>query len=974
MQSAARRLLVVVLTVSLVAPWSAAADARAFVARPRGFWRLPRARCCRAAEACAVQQLLAQARANLDTDEPATAEKQFAAVLRLEPCNVSALIGRGNALRQLDRPDAALNCFQAALRFNPKNPEAFSGRGRVRSDKTDFDGALADCTEAIRLSPNSSEAYRNRGCVFGNHHEPDKAIADFERAIELSPHNAWAYYCRARARWDTKQQDQAISDVSEAIKLAPGIARFVRVRASLWGHKNETAKAIADLGLAIRLKPTEVEYYLARSDAYSSLNDSEGAIADASRAIELNAKNATARFFRGRSYCMKGDWDRAIGDLTDAIRLDPKYTGAYYYRCVAFAARQQVDTALADADEAIRLDPSVSDLYRARGLIYRTKGDEAHAKRDLYRCRVVALQAVLRDLDLAPKNKEEPTVDGALELRIRRQVESLGYGDSVQQSIVELVRTWNLPALKHKLDSAMSDWNRHKLSTAQFVKVQQNVAEDLARIINTVIWATDYKTGGHELTEVAQDKVGCCQGMGLLYYVLGNAVGLSVEGLDVDLMADGPSPDGVCHIACIVELSDSSLIMVDATKQVGHNAFVSKPFRLKDLFRLVGTYWELKNKANPLGLHQVVQIVNANGLIALLEVNRAMELIKKGDFSGAKHDCVKALAQNNRSWAVYFCDGHIYGASGRYGDAVGSFSDAVARDPSDAIAYAYRGWCYDKLGKNHLALADFNKALYLSPKLTLALTSRCRCYLTAGDLQRAMEDADAALKTNRDDAETYQLRAEIWDDMGNRESELLSSSGRRESPQQPATAGSNYPPKSLVAGDPTDDPEQKANTWKHIEDLTNPIPVSAPSASSESADPIDVIQHVSARKDYYEHAVSDLSEALRLDPESSGAIANRGRVYAQLGNLNAALADCSEAIRLDPKNVAFYRVRSAVYETKGEPDKAIADVDTIIRLDPKSADAYTARAELYASKHDVKKAAADYREAERLKPSDDRYR
>lgn len=103
MRSVARRVLVVVLTVSLVVPWSAAADARTAAARPRAFWRLPRARWRRASEACTVQQLLAQARANLDNDEPAAAEKQYSAVLRLEPGNVAALIGHGTALLRLDR-------------------------------------------------------------------------------------------------------------------------------------------------------------------------------------------------------------------------------------------------------------------------------------------------------------------------------------------------------------------------------------------------------------------------------------------------------------------------------------------------------------------------------------------------------------------------------------------------------------------------------------------------------------------------------------------------------------------------------------------------------------------------------------------------------------------------------------------------------------------------------------------------------
>ena len=69
MQFSARRVLVAVLAVSLVISWSAAADARAVAARPRGFSRLPRARWRRAAETCAVQQWLSEAREKLVGDE-----------------------------------------------------------------------------------------------------------------------------------------------------------------------------------------------------------------------------------------------------------------------------------------------------------------------------------------------------------------------------------------------------------------------------------------------------------------------------------------------------------------------------------------------------------------------------------------------------------------------------------------------------------------------------------------------------------------------------------------------------------------------------------------------------------------------------------------------------------------------------------------------------------------------------------------
>ena len=168
MRSVARRVLVVVLAVSLVVPWAAAADVRPAVARPRGlFSRLPRARARRAAEACAVQQLLAQARANLDKDEPAAAEKQYSAVLRIEPGNVAAFVGHGTALRQLNRLNGALLACETAIRLDPRNSDAYRARAAVYVVKGDYSRAFADCDEAIRLNPKNSDAYYWRGYARG---------------------------------------------------------------------------------------------------------------------------------------------------------------------------------------------------------------------------------------------------------------------------------------------------------------------------------------------------------------------------------------------------------------------------------------------------------------------------------------------------------------------------------------------------------------------------------------------------------------------------------------------------------------------------------------------------------------------------------------------------------------------------------------------------------------------------------------
>jgi len=124
----------------------------------------------------------------------------------------------------------------------------------------------------------------------------------------------------------------------------------------------------------------------------------------------------------------------------------------------------------------------------------------------------------------------------------------------------------------------------------------------------------------------------------------------------------------------------------------------------------------------------------------------------------------------------------------------------------------------------------------------------------------------------------------------------------------------------------------------------------------------------SAKKEY-DQAIADYTEAIRLDPKNAETYANRGPLFYYLkGESDKAIADFTEAIRLDPKNATTYHNRGWVYDAKGESDKAIADYTEAIRLDPELAAAYANRGSVYDKKGEYDKAIADYTEAIRLDP------
>jgi tetratricopeptide (TPR) repeat protein len=107
-------------------------------------------------------------------------------------------------------------------------------------------------------------------------------------------------------------------------------------------------------------------------------------------------------------------------------------------------------------------------------------------------------------------------------------------------------------------------------------------------------------------------------------------------------------------------------------------------------------------------------------------------------------------------------------------------------------------------------------------------------------------------------------------------------------------------------------------------------------------------------------AMSDLNEAIRLDPAYACAYSNRGRVYAFKRDFDHAMADYDEAIRIDPGFALAYNNRGDAWFNKGDLDSALADFSAAIKYDPSLAIAYGNRGFAHYRKRDMARALADY--------------
>src|SRR3981081_4231307 len=84
-------------------------------------------------------------------------------------------------------------------------------------------------------------------------------------------------------------------------------------------------------------------------------------------------------------------------------------------------------------------------------------------------------------------------------------------------------------------------------------------------------------------------------------------------------------------------------------------------------------------------------------------------------------------------------------------------------------------------------------------------------------------------------------------------------------------------------------------------------------------------------------------QRLEADNSDAAAFAHRGRAWREAGEPDKALTDLSAAIRLQPDNARWLSVRGLVYDDLEEFDRALRDYDEAIRLDPNDALSYDRR-------------------------------
>ena len=120
---------------------------------------------------------------------------------------------------------------------------------------------------------------------------------------------------------------------------------------------------------------------------------------------------------------------------------------------------------------------------------------------------------------------------------------------------------------------------------------------------------------------------------------------------------------------------------------------------------------------------------------------------------------------------------------------------------------------------------------------------------------------------------------------------------------------------------------------------------------------------LATRKRSYNRAVEDFDKVLALQPENVDALIARGNAYSQLGDNGRALADLDRAVQLAPDNAQAYVIRGLANNRRGQKQLAMQDYQTALKYAPRYPQALANRAALLSQEGKYDQAIADLDES-----------
>ncbi|MDE6048766.1 MAG: tetratricopeptide repeat protein, partial [Paramuribaculum sp.] len=283
------------------------------------------------------------------------------------------------------------------------------------------------------------------------------------------------------------------------------------------------------------------------------------------------------------------------------------------------------------------------------------------------------------------------------------------------------------------------------------------------------------------------------------------------------------------------------------------------------------------------------------------------------------------------------------------------FNQAIAAKPYLAQPYFYRALAKLNLDDFNGALTDASEAISRNPFMTDAYELRAVAYQNLGQPEKAIADYDQVLKTLPDNRGIIFNKALAQQDIKDYEGAkkaydtLLKAHPRFDN---------GYIGRARLKLETGDTLGAYEDAQKALEINKNAINAYLLKADVE----------INKNKDYAA-ALSDMDEAIKIQPRYPGFFINRAFIRRNLDDYYGAISDYDYAIQLAPGDYVPFFNRALLYMEVRDFDRALKDLDKVIALHGPDIKTLYNRAIVRNEKRDFKGAMADINEVLRRYPN-----
>ena len=152
---------------------------------------------------------------------------------------------------------------------------------------------------------------------------------------------------------------------------------------------------------------------------------------------------------------------------------------------------------------------------------------------------------------------------------------------------------------------------------------------------------------------------------------------------------------------------------------------------------------------------------------------------------------------------------------------------------------------------------------------------------------------------------------------------------------------------------------RQVKTWENSFTLWNHV------MNVHGKNPFALMQRGNAYKmeKDYKKAISDYSEALKINPSLRRAYEQRGYIYSLQKNYSAAIYDFEKAISLNPKSFIAWCSLGFIHRQTGEYNKSLQDLNTALSINPVYVDALLNRGKTLLNLNKPDEACSDFGKA-----------